>query len=398
MKEETPDRAPGPLARQEAILIIDDQPTSIFVLGQMLRENYRVYVATGGRQGLEMARQYHPDLILLDISMPDVDGYMVCRQLKGNPGTQDIPVIFITSMQDSDNESLGLELGALDYIVKPFRPAIVLARIKNHLRLQQTLRELAWKNRELERLSELRDSMEQISRHDLKNSLGLILNLPMFMQDIVGTTREHMEVAALVEKNGYRMLDMINNTLALHKMESGAYEFMRAAIDLHALLSDVVQEMQPLAISKRLALRLMVEDEGSYCCLGEERLLYSMVANLIKNAIEASPEGRPVTIRLEQGITLRIHNHGSIPEEMRPRLFEKFASHGKPHGTGLGSYSAKLVAKLHGGQIVPCMGEDDTEIVVMLPPSCTGPTHAFHEGPSFSRDLSPASVAATVSA
>lgn len=368
-------------AGSAVILVIDDQPTTLFLLGQMLRQEFRVHVATGGQDGLEMALRALPDLILLDVSMPDIGGYEVCKRLKANPATRDIPVIFITSMNDAQNESLGLSLGAMDYIVKPFKPALVLARIKNHLRLQKTLQELAAKNHELERLMALRDRMEQISRHDLKNPLGLILNLPLFMQDIPGTTPEHMEVATLVERAGARMLAMIDHTLALHKMESGFQDFSRMPVNLTALVTEVVQEMQPWANNKHITLALAIASgETSLYCLGDEHLLYTMIANLVKNAIEASPKKQTITIRLDPQGGLHIHNHGAVPEAIRARFFEKFASHGKTNGSGLGTYSALLVANLHGGTITLCVGEEDTEIAVRLPmaasasPCSTAPT------------------------
>lgn len=355
------------VSKEGAILIIDDQPSSFFVLGQILRQRYRVHVATSGQEGLAMARKIQPNLILLDISMPEMDGYAVCTQLKSDASTQRIPVVFMTSSQEVEDEGKGLELGAIDYFVKPVHTAIILARIRNHLQLQETLRALADKNRELERQSAFRAHIEQISRHELKNSLGMILHLPMFLQEIDGTNQEHMKIATMVERVGCRMLEMINNTLALHKMESGSYALQPVPVEMVALVNGIVQEMQPLAISKRLELLLIHENEMTIWCPGEEPLLHSMVSNLIKNAIEASPKGQRVTIRMDRGITLRIHNHGSVPDEVRARLFDKFATSGKPNGSGLGGYSAMQVILLHGGRIIPCIGEEDTEIAVWLP-------------------------------
>jgi diguanylate cyclase (GGDEF)-like protein len=130
------------------ILIVDDTPTNIQVLAENLINDYRIKVAVSGEAALEaIARQGMPDLILLDVMMPDMDGYEVCRRLKEDPHTSAIPVIFVTALNGGDDEERGLNLGALDYIVKPFYLPVVKARIRNHIRLKQMtdmLEAMAW--------------------------------------------------------------------------------------------------------------------------------------------------------------------------------------------------------------------------------------------------------------
>jgi diguanylate cyclase (GGDEF)-like protein len=124
------------LPRKPVVLIVDDTPTNIQVLAEALRADYRVKVAGSGKMALEIIRQGLPDLILLDVMMPDMDGYEVCRSLKNDPLTQNIPVIFVTARTDTEDEAFGLQLGAVDYIAKPFRLPIVLARVRNHVDLK----------------------------------------------------------------------------------------------------------------------------------------------------------------------------------------------------------------------------------------------------------------------
>lgn len=122
---------------QRTVLIVDDQPDSIQVLARLIKDDYRVRVATGGEKALEIAAgEDPPDLILLDVEMPGIDGYEVCRRLKFHPRTVGIPVLFITARNDPEDEERGLTLGAVDYISKPFRPAVVRARVRNHMRLK----------------------------------------------------------------------------------------------------------------------------------------------------------------------------------------------------------------------------------------------------------------------
>lgn len=122
--------------RKPVVLIVDDTPTNIQVLAEALRADYRVKVAGSGKMALDIIQQGLPDLILLDVMMPDMDGYEVCRILKNDPLTQHIPVIFVTARTDTVDETFGLQLGAVDYIAKPFRLPIVLARVRNHIALK----------------------------------------------------------------------------------------------------------------------------------------------------------------------------------------------------------------------------------------------------------------------
>jgi response regulator RpfG family c-di-GMP phosphodiesterase len=123
------------------ILIVDDEPTNIEILSETLRTEYEILVATNGAEALHVASHQMPDLILLDVIMPELDGYEVCVQLKTNPRTKSIPVIFITAMSEETNEEKGLNAGAIDYITKPISPAIVRARVHNHLELKLAAQE-----------------------------------------------------------------------------------------------------------------------------------------------------------------------------------------------------------------------------------------------------------------
>ena len=135
-------------ATKKTILVVDDVPVNIEVLAGILSDDYNVLVATSGAEALEVATQ-QPDLILLDIMMPEMDGYEVCRRLKNAPAISGIPVIFVTGMDDAEDEIKGLSLGAVDYLTKPIHAAITLARIKSHLELKQSRDELQELNRNL---------------------------------------------------------------------------------------------------------------------------------------------------------------------------------------------------------------------------------------------------------
>ena len=133
------------------VLVVDDSPANLSLMNDLLESTYRVKVANSGARALKIAASDNPpDLILLDIMMPEMDGYEVCRRLKADPSTRDIPVIFLTSRRDPEDEQRGLEMGAEDYITKPVSPPIVLSRVKNHLMLKASADFLKDKNAFLE--------------------------------------------------------------------------------------------------------------------------------------------------------------------------------------------------------------------------------------------------------
>ena len=131
---------PPETGTKSRLLIVDDEPTNIHILSNILSEDYEIRAANGGQRAIEAAVSQSPDLVLLDMIMPEIDGLEVCRQLKANEATKDIPIIFVTSMSDPANEELGLQAGAVDYISKPVSPPIVKARVKIHLQNHLTVR------------------------------------------------------------------------------------------------------------------------------------------------------------------------------------------------------------------------------------------------------------------
>jgi len=156
------------LPRQK-ILIVDDMPTNIKVLGDALKREYTVLFATSGDKALTIAFSPHPpDLILLDIMMPDMDGYEVCRRLKSDKQTWDIPGIFISSKSEEEHETLGLEFGAVDYIRKPFSLPIARARVKTHLELKRHRDFLGWMR--MKRTSEIREMEAEYARSFLRDN------------------------------------------------------------------------------------------------------------------------------------------------------------------------------------------------------------------------------------
>lgn len=365
------------------ILVVDDTEANLDVMVEILQDDYEVAVATDGPGALEQATREPPDLILLDIMMPGMDGYEVCRRLKADPATSGIPVIFITAMTEVDDERKGFELGAVDYITKPVSPPIVLSRVATHHALSAARRtleaqntQLAKQNEQLRKYTQLRDEVERITRHDLKTPLNAVLAVPGMLAAEGNLTAEQVELLQMLEESGYRMLDIINSSMDLFRMEIGKYQLEPVPVEVLSLLGQIRGETRDILRSKDLQVRASLDgrpvEKGAELWLpGEKSLYYSMLANLLKNAVEASPPAGHIAIEFNTGAKtiLRIHNRGAVPAEIRDCFFDKFVTAGKEGGTGLGTYSARLIARTLGGAIVMESSEArGTMITIELPP------------------------------
>ncbi|MBF0461054.1 MAG: hybrid sensor histidine kinase/response regulator [Magnetococcales bacterium] len=364
------------------VLIVDDVPANIKVLLPTLQPDFDISIATNGEQALQLAATQRPDLILLDIIMPEMDGYEVCTRLKANEQTRDIPVIFITAKDDESDEMTGLELGAVDYITKPFSAAIVHARTKTHLGLKKAREKIEKQNQELIKATELREEVNRIMRHDLKTPLNAIIgfsDLLLAKKECPGCDPDHAKMLGIIRESGYRLLEMINSSLDLYKMEQGTYILNPRPVHIPGVVHKIQQAFQDRIISKRLVMDINTPAPGTqpagkeqpFLVLGEELLCYSLLANLIKNAIEAAPRNSHITIRWEKadtGAVIVIHNPGAVPAAMVDRFFEKYTTAGKSGGTGLGTYSAMLIAKIQNGTITMETSEETgTTLRVSLP-------------------------------
>jgi PAS domain S-box-containing protein len=212
---------------------------------------------------------------------------------------------------------------------------------------------LEQQNETLKENVRLREEVERIGRHDIKTPLNSIVAVPRLLREERRLGPEADELLAIVERAGYRILSMVNLSLDLYKMEQGTYVFRPDAVDLADLLNKVGADVRMHADSKQV--RLKVDVGSAPYAWAEELLCYSLVANLLKNAVEASPEGGVVTVHAEAGpedtALLNIHNRGVVPEAVRANFFQKYATRGKASGTGLGAYSARLMARVQDGDI-----------------------------------------------
>ncbi|MCG2586476.1 response regulator [Massilia sp. TS11] len=350
------------------VLIVDDIATNIEVLAGALKDDYALKVAISGRKAIEIANQFHIDLILLDIMMPVMDGYEVCRQLKANARTANIPVIFLSARDGVEDVVAGLKLGAVDYVTKPVDPTILKARLSAHLTLSTAMRDLQRQNDVLAESAQLREDVDRMTRHDLKSPVGVALQCAESLLADPRLPADLRDKVELVASAAGHALEMVNRTLDVVKMEMGQYQPVLAQFGLGPLLRKVAQQTEAAFAWKEIRCRL--EDGIDSDALGEELLCYSMFSNLFKNAAEASPQGGIIVVSVAPGFGnahICIDNEGEVPNELRERFFDKYATMGKAGGTGLGTYSVKLMAEVQGGEVAMQSEDGRTRLTVTLP-------------------------------
>ena len=222
-------------------------------------------------------------------------------------------------------------------------------------------------------LDKLKEDVTRIIRHDLKSPLSGIIGIPRMLRKDDNITPHQQELLRTVEDAGTIMLDLINQSLNLYKLETGSYEFNPEEFDLLSLLDEIVQHIQighekPVAVSLTLN-NNPIHRKDAALVRAERPLIFSMFANLVRNGLESS-EGRPVKVDVSGNgnWTIKIHNTGVVPEEVRKTFFEKYVTSGKPGGTGLGTYSARLIARQHGGDVtMRTASGEGTTVTVTLP-------------------------------
>lgn len=224
------------------------------------------------------------------------------------------------------------------------------------------------------------EEADRISRHNLLTPLNSMISLSQLLQDEPNLTLEQREVLNAIITSGRRMHDMIHLSLRLLMMEQGRYESKPAPVDLAKVLREVKVELHSLLIARKVSLDAEVENwplplDEPFMIMGEELLCYSLLANLVRNAVEASPPGGAVTVSFERlrDCHITIRNEGEVPVGFRNVFFEKYSTHGKKGGTGLGTYSARMMARAMGGDVhLDCSQPGAKVVRVRLP--CQGAT------------------------
>lgn len=347
------------------ILVVDDTPANLQLLGGMLKERgHKVRPVPSGELALQAAASSPPDLILLDIRMPGMDGFEVCRLLKQNEATRDIPVIFISALHETNDKVHGFGLGGVDYVTIPFQFEEVDARVTCHLKLRRLQLELAARNEELRQsnehlrqLQEFRDNLTHMIVHDLRSPLNGVLGAIDFVAENGATLSPSARGLLTMGRDaGRQVLEMINSLLDVGKIEAGELRPNCTENDL----ADVAREAVELLGGLHDRRTIVVESAREPWVLSFDRgLILRVIQNLVSNALKFTRETGSVRLSLTPaaaGFTrCAITDDGpGIPPEFHQSIFDKFGqakSSQNRVGTGLGLTFCKLVVEAHGGRI-----------------------------------------------
>lgn len=357
------------------ILVVDDMQDNLQLLSQLFKDEYRVRIAHSGEKALNICQSNNPpDLVLLDIMMPGMDGFEVARRMREHPTSETIPVIFVTALTGEDARLKGMELGAVDFVTKPIDPEILKPRVRNFLRYVELRKQLQADYDGMLEAARLHEDVENITRHDMKGPLAGVIGLVQALESDTSMSSTQVGQLRMVEESALQLLDMINLSSELFKIETGRFKLEAKPIMIGDILRRIVEISRTTFSEKHIT--IAVDTDGAADAeipkaLGDAMLCYSLFQNLIKNACEAAPAKSRVSVTLFDEAPLRIiiENKGAVPVEIRESFFDKFITHGKQGGSGLGTYSAKLLTEAQNGKIALDISEHEnlTAITVTLP-------------------------------
>ncbi|MEG4218704.1 response regulator [Microcoleus sp. Pol14C6] len=295
------------------ILIVDDTPENLQVLSATLFDRgYKVRGVINGKMAIRAARSGSPDLILLDIKMPEMDGYEVCTQLKADPNTSEIPVIFISALDEVLDKVTAFKVGGVDYVTKPFHVAEVLARIEHQLTIQRLKKQLVDRNKELqEEIIERKKAEEAAAAaslaksqfvanmsHELRTPLNAILGFTQVMSRDSLLSHENLENLRIINRSGQHLLELINDVLDLSKIEAGIIGLDERSFDLYQLLDTLEEMFQIKAETKKMHLRFSVQANVPQYIKTDENKLRVCLINLLGNAMKFTHDGGRIWLRV----------------------------------------------------------------------------------------------------
>ena len=337
---------------KETILVVDDTPTNLQVMvGFLAAHGYRTIIAEDGTEAVEQVVRSRPDMILLDVAMPEMDGFEACRRIKALPGAKEIPVLFLTARTEISDKLKGFEVGAVDYITKPIQKEEVIARVETHLLLVE-------QKRQVQAMLEQRQRFMRIAAHDLRNLLAVVSGYAEFglvkangQQDLAGAFGR-------IRDAGLHMKAIIDEFLALRLLEQ-AGEGKTDRFQLEQVLLQLVDQSRFAAQAKGINLASDLP-HGAMPARGNLAHTHQILTNYFSNAIKYSPRGTRILLAATPRdglwrVEVRDQGPGVLPAE-RKDLFVEFAKiSNKPTGgetsTGIGLSIVKALAEAQGGRV-----------------------------------------------
>ena len=354
------------------ILIVDDVVSNVLLLKILLtNEKFQVCTASNGNMCIEMAKSEHPDLILLDVMMPDLNGFDTAVILKKDPETQEIPIIFLTALNNPSDLVKGFQVGANDFLTKPFNKEELVMRVMHQIQLVAAKRIIIRQNEELRRTISNRDKMYSVIAHDLRSpmaSIRMVLNLAVNVvsKEVVGD-----EIFGLLDKanrESEETHDLLDNLLKWTKSQTGRLSVVYQELDLDDIVPGVVDIFRMIAEMKKIDLKYLPADE-KLTVHADNDMIKTIIRNFLSNAVKFTPEGKAVEVFYKREgdfarISVRDHGVGIEPDRVEAIFHTGETTYGTggEEGSGLGLQLCQDFARKNGGdaRVESTLGEGST--------------------------------------
>lgn len=359
------------------ILVVDDNSNNLKLISTILSPVYRVLVTSSGSDALTVAEAKQPDLILLDIMMPDMDGYQACMNLKENDATRDIPVIFLTAKDQQDGIVKAFDAGGVDYIIKPIRQKEALARIKLHIDLKRAKNDLQIQNEQLKEIVSARDRFFHIIAHNLKSPFNALLSMSQILieeNEDVGEDEREMIINSIFQSS-QTAVELVDDLLAWVNLQTGNTVIKPRQTSVSNIIDQVVAKYRRFAEKKGVTVKKCIPEPGQGV-FADEEAVSTALGNVYSNAIKFSPEGGTVEIGSRRNLNrveLFVKDEGKgIPNRIQQQLYKiEFDSKARgtqnERGSGLGLIICKELVEMNNGSVSFITGEGTgTEFIITL--------------------------------
>ena len=350
---------PSTVVHAKQLLLVDDEPVNLDLLEMCLEPlGHELLRASGGHEALEACATGSIDLVLLDVMMPDLDGFAVLQSLREGERTRHLPVILITAATDRERRLRGIELGATDFVQKPFDRLELAARIRTVLDLKDATDLILRRNGELERLQRAQRDLTGFVVHDMKNPMTVIASNVAWLEEELqnGASREILDALKDAREASARLNDMVSELLAIARLEEpGGPALQDEPVALAGLVDEALRARAKDLARGAIVLQTELDDEA--VVRGDRGLLRRVLDNLLDNALRFTPPAGRIGFHLTTlptEVELTVSNNGpAIPDSQRQHVFDKFGSGGRrtKNNHGLGLHFCRLAVEAHSGRI-----------------------------------------------
>lgn len=362
--------------KRPLVLLVDDEKVSLKILSDLLKDEVDIALAKNGLQALDKIAQVKPDLILMDVLMPGIDGFEVTKKLRADKETESIPVIFITGLNSAGEEERGLTLGAQDYIHKPFNPEVVKARVATQLKIVRQRQQLQQLSNELTEASAAKSRFLANMSHEIRTPLTSIIGYAEGITQGDFDTEFQRKAVEIIAQNGQHLLNVVNEILDLSKIEANKLEIELIEMDLTVLLSNIESLVKQQAQEKRLDFNIDYQYPLPRTIKSDPTRLKQILLNLINNAIKFTEQGSVNVVvqrHSDNQLLFRVEDTGiGLTQEQMDKLFADFTQVDssvarKYGGTGLGlSIAQSLANKLGGSVSVESVFNQGSQFTVLI--------------------------------